>query len=51
MKIYSLSYDHIGGRMDIQTENIFELAQKLEKALDDKYVTQVSIKIDTQEVK
>lgn len=51
MNIYSISYDHIGGSINLQTNSILALSQKLDAAIDDPYVNNESIKITTEVTK
>lgn len=49
MKQYIITYDHITGGKRVNTyDNIFELLQRLEELINDRYVSDDSISIHTE---
>lgn len=49
-KLYSISYQHIGGERHLQTTDITKIAEWIFNATEDEYVIQSSIVIETKEV-
>lgn len=48
---YTIEYDFHGGKRSKTTDNIFQLSQWLEEAMNDKQLTPGTIEINTEEKK